>query len=560
MQVLTTKNSLTPQIHLQWADILIPVIIVFSIIFCSVNLFAPLNRYDESILLLNSSNIDQGMAPYRDFWTLYMPGYYYLLAGVFKIFGTSILPARIVDLCLRLILAIEIYFISKYFIGKTIALVPFLLSILWLGSIGYYLYPFIPAMMLLMLAFFCLLIFLDSNHHKHAIYGLVLSGILTGLVFIIRWDFGLFAFISFSSGVFFQNFFHFSLKTIKENLSKSLRFVFFLFLSMGMVVIPLLIYIGINSGFQVFWNEVFISPIMINRDFRYIPAPALSGGVLNPFENIDWVQFYFPAMITFIQLGQLAYYFKESLSQPQKVNIYLTKTTSLFIISILCLFSLLYASSRYDFLHIFPAQLFGFMLFSSLFVDFYKVIRREKTFTLGFVTCLLLLFFYLVPPYILVPTLKYSALVAGVTEQPVCSSHIERAGCAAIDADTEKIVAYIQSVTQENELIFVGNTHHDKIFFNDLSLYFLTHRKAPTEYQELYPGVATTFPVQEKIVLSLKKSNVNYIVLVDIQDSSESNLSSKSSGITYLDDYIRDNYVPTLRAGVYLVMKKIPNL
>lgn len=556
MKGSTTKHNFISGICLPWTDILIPAVLVFSAVFYSVNLFAPLNRYDESILLLNSSNIGQGLVPYRDFWTLYMPGYYYFLAGVFKLFGVSILPARVADLCLRLILSVEIYFISKYFVGKTIAFIPFLLSILWLGSIGYYLYPFIPAMALLLLAFICLRNFFDKSQNAQISYGLITSGVLIGLVFIIRWDFGLFALISFSAGIFFENFFHFSLKTIQENLFKSLRWVFFLFLSMGIVVIPFLLYTGSQSGFQIFWNEVFVSPILINHDFRYIPAPALSEGGLNPFENMDWVQFYFPIMVTFIQLSQLMYYFKQNLFRPQRINIQITKAASLFIICILCLFSLLYASSRYDFLHIFPAQLFSFVLFCALFVDFYKTTRGGKAFVLSFVACVLLLFFYLVPPYILVPTLKYSAMATGVTEQPLCSSPIERAGCAAIDADTEKTVSYIQSVTRENEPIFVGNSHHDKIFFNDLSLYFLTNRKAPTEYQELYPGVATTLPVQEKIVLGLEKSNVNYIVLVNIQDSSEPNFSSKSSGVTYLDDYIKNHYTPTFQAGLYLIMKR----
>lgn len=557
MQVPAIKNNRTPGFRLQWTYILIPAVIVFSIFFYSINLFTSLSRYDESIMLLNSSNIYQGFAPYKDFWTLYMPGYYYFLAGIFNFFGTNTLPARIVDLCFRFLLSIEIYFISKHFVGKKIALIPFLLSVLWLSSIGYYLHPFIPAMMLLMLAFFCLLNFLDNNNTQ-AIYWLVMCGFLTGIVFATRWDFGVFSLVSFSSGIFFESFYSSSLKTIKESLFKSLRSVFFLSLSTSIVVIPFLLYIGINSGFQLFWNEAFFSPIMINHDFRYISAPALSDFALNPLANIDWIQFYFPAVVTLIQLGQLAYYFKESIFQPQKIKIHPTKATRLFVISVLSLCSLLYSSSRYDFLHILPAQLFGSILFSSLFVDFYKITKKKEAFTFGFIACLILLFFYLVSPYILVPALKYYNVAADVAEHPLCSSNIERAGCAAIDADTEKIVAYIQSVTQENEPIFVGNTHHDKIFTNDLSLYFLTNRKAPNEYQELYPGVATTFPVQEKIVLSLENNHVNYVVLVDIQDSIEANLSSKGSGATYLDNYIKDNYLPVFQAGLYIVMKKKP--
>ena len=41
---------------------------------------SPLNYYDEGLVLLNATNILHGDIPYRDFWTLYAPGYYYLLA------------------------------------------------------------------------------------------------------------------------------------------------------------------------------------------------------------------------------------------------------------------------------------------------------------------------------------------------------------------------------------------------------------------------------------------------------------------------------------------------
>ena len=81
--------------------------------FFVVNLFAPLYRYDESIMLLNSSNILQGLIPYKEFWTLYIPGYYYFLAGFFHLFGASTLPARIVDLCFRLAITCEIYLVDR---------------------------------------------------------------------------------------------------------------------------------------------------------------------------------------------------------------------------------------------------------------------------------------------------------------------------------------------------------------------------------------------------------------------------------------------------------------
>ncbi len=64
-------------------------------------LAAPMLRapsvYDEGFALVNAVRIGGGQAPYLDFWTVYTPGEYYLLAGVFRVFGEQVLLARSAD-------------------------------------------------------------------------------------------------------------------------------------------------------------------------------------------------------------------------------------------------------------------------------------------------------------------------------------------------------------------------------------------------------------------------------------------------------------------------------
>ena len=49
---------------------------------------------DEGIILQGAQRILHGEIPYRDFFTFYTPGSYYLLAGLFKLFGNSFMVAR----------------------------------------------------------------------------------------------------------------------------------------------------------------------------------------------------------------------------------------------------------------------------------------------------------------------------------------------------------------------------------------------------------------------------------------------------------------------------------
>jgi hypothetical protein len=75
---------------------------VISILFflgCLLILFIPVkdsfNYYDEGLVVLNADRISAGDIPYEDFWTVYPPGQFYVVAAVFKLFGKTLFAARV---------------------------------------------------------------------------------------------------------------------------------------------------------------------------------------------------------------------------------------------------------------------------------------------------------------------------------------------------------------------------------------------------------------------------------------------------------------------------------
>ena len=46
--------------------------------------------YDEGLLLTNAFLVGDGAIPFRDFYSVYPPGIYYLIATVWKVIGTSV--------------------------------------------------------------------------------------------------------------------------------------------------------------------------------------------------------------------------------------------------------------------------------------------------------------------------------------------------------------------------------------------------------------------------------------------------------------------------------------
>ncbi len=53
-----------------------------------------LNWFDESVLLYEAKRVMEGDVPYRDFFEIVTPGAWYVMAGVFRLFGPSVETAR----------------------------------------------------------------------------------------------------------------------------------------------------------------------------------------------------------------------------------------------------------------------------------------------------------------------------------------------------------------------------------------------------------------------------------------------------------------------------------
>jgi hypothetical protein len=137
-----------------------------------------------------------------------------------------------------------------------------------------------------------------------------------------------------------------------------------------------------------------------------------------------------------------------------------------------------------------------------------------------------------------------------------CYSKLERASCTYTGESQYQAIQYVRAHTQPGEPIFVGNQRHDIVFVNDVGFYFLADRPSATRYSELHPGVATTLQVQEEISGELESKNVNVLVLVDIPNSNEPNDSAISSGVHYLDEYIRSQYALSAQYGEYQIWER----
>src|SRR6185295_8728394 len=73
----------------------------------------PLDAYDEGIPLVGASRVLRLESPYRDFWTLYSPAQFDVLAAVFRLFGPSLAAARVWDAVVKLLLLCAVHAVMR---------------------------------------------------------------------------------------------------------------------------------------------------------------------------------------------------------------------------------------------------------------------------------------------------------------------------------------------------------------------------------------------------------------------------------------------------------------
>jgi hypothetical protein len=99
----------------------------------------------------------------------------------------------------------------------------------------------------------------------------------------------------------------------------------------------------------------------------------------------------------------------------------------------------------------------------------------------------------------------------------------------------------------------VGATTQSLAWFNDDLFYFLADRPPATRFDMFVPGITTSATVQSEMLRDIRQKRTEYIVLFRTPPSHEPNLSSVDSGVSILDDAIRQDYTQLTQFGRYTI-------
>ena len=520
---------------------------VLGFVYLFLAIFQPLAIYDEGLVIYSAERVARGEIPYRDFWAIYAPGQFYTLAGIFRVFGFSILTERIWDTITRLALCVVLFMISRRLVDKEAVYFPVLIILLFLSSCGYYGYPVIPAMLCILLS---VLFLLQSCHRKTSCF-LLLSGFMTGVAILYRQDYGICTFIG--TGIAMLLFpFTAATSRLKEAITKAGASLLIYTAGIVASVLPIGLYFLKAVHASELRADFIGDAVLYARSFSrlsrlppFLPRPLdfISGLLLDG----SWFVFYVPVAVYLISWSRVIRSLRDRARTPgpedqRFVFILLTALGSMFSIP---------AVMRPDVIHCFAMTVPATILLPILLVKWFAAKpplwnRAAVAFSLA----------VLAFPYAVVPFAKWCVTLSECAPWKSVST-LQRAHYFLVDADQERAVHFVQQSVPAGHSIFVGNSQHHQVYVNDALFYFLAERPAGTRFHLFAPGVITEVPAQEEVVSELQKNQVNLLVLRSGLDRSYNGRDmSVDSGVTILDNFVRKEYQQIQTFGDYSIWRK----
>ncbi|GAB5465697.1 MAG: hypothetical protein Kapaf2KO_11330 [Candidatus Kapaibacteriales bacterium] len=534
-QITTDIKPTSYKVHLASA---ITLVLISSLVLF-LSLTSELSLYDEAITLVGAERILAGEHPYLDFWTIYPPAQFYLLAGFFSFIGSSILAERLITLVTVIFLGWAWLAIAKRaHFGRSRYFGLLALS-LW-----FFMFPLfgraIPSALALLFASSVLLFRYFETRDNRLVY---FVGFLTGLAALFRHDLAGFLF-----GVFFQAVFFFSLSQpeIKDK-SKSQRILFGLKNAMKSVagLVPLLIPFFImwhHLGIEYLWEHFIELPLGDFGDYRELPFP-------NPFILPDEgsamayiarsLLFWFPLAVFLITILGIIY---RVIKKKMILN------GKRFWIEITCfniginLFNT--AMVRSDLEHVMPAYL-GAILCMLVIFDWI-----ERPFRRGVVTTLAML------SIMVFPTAYFARHIAELATSEKVIANDFGTFPSSLDRDfAEEYFKAVQvgTLNAKGGRTFSTPKKTNDFVLGDLMIYHLTGTLPTGYFHEPHPGITNRFEAQETIIKSIDSIRPRLIYVTDFGKSEEPNLSSNMKQADLLMPYIKSHYIKLETYGNYQI-------
>ncbi len=533
-------------------------IVSFVVLFLAMH--RDLSIFDEGIILTDAMLVLHGEIIHRDFYSSYGPGQYYIIAGLFRLFGENFMVSRVYDLAVRSAIVAILFYILRKQCPLLIALIFSAIGGMWLLGIGAYLYPIFPCMLLSLIGSYLVTRVAEGPALSPAF---ISAGACTGLTALFRYDAGFFLLVAhlFSIAV---------LIALSEPRETRVRRVLTAAAAYGggtaVVFVPAAIVFLVLSPVEAFFSDIIEYPTKYYALMRGLPFPSLldytaelgSGikglmiGVIH--HSLRATGIYLPLLAAGLALLELIWLAVRHLGSGTLRPGDFRVMACLTVFGSTAVMLFLKGGIRVSPLHMLLGIVPALVVFAVL-VDLWW--RQENAMRLASAVVLLVALF----PAVGVAAREldqsrwwkdksiagWLALRAGLitlpaTEQETCEAG-PASGIAALSPDYSRVANYLGAHTRPDERIFAALDRHDKIFMDPDGLYFAAGRLPGTHWHQFDPGLQTRADIQTAIIADLQRNRVRWVVRdASFDEVNEPNGSAQSSGITLLDHYLDGNY------------------
>lgn len=524
------------------------VLAVAAFLAASVN--RSLSPYDEGLILVGAMRVGEGAVPYRDFYANYGPAQFYVLAGLFKLFGPSLLLERGWDLLVRTSTVPVAYALVRLAAPRWVALTAAALTAAWLGYLGSYGYPVFPCLLFSLAAALCLALARQSG--EASARWLFASGVMAGTNALFRFDVGTYGLLvlGVALGAGFRG-----ARSGRPITAGRAAVVFGA--GVTLVCLPVAAALLVAGALpDLVFDNLTLTPTYARM--RSLPFPGLSDLLVRPVEASVYAPLVIAAVVCALVLLEAADRRVEG-DGPRPSRWLLLTVVSLTLAFYLK--GVVRVSPLHMALSFVPA-----LLLAGLSLPLFQG-RLDLAAAAGNALVAVAAAAVLVPtaPVLAADYRSVAANLAWIADpatwtQRTASStcrpdrHVARLRCFIIDPTWAALVAYVRDHTRPDQTIFSGLSRHDLVFVNDNLLYFAADRQPATRWSQMDPGLQTSATIQTDIIRDFEATHPALLILNGTwKDVREPNDSAVSSGIRLLDDYIAAHYDPVATFGAAVV-------
>jgi hypothetical protein len=536
---------------------------IIALAFQIASLSRPIfNVYDEGIVVFGAQRVLDGDVPYRDFWGMYAPAQFYALAALFWLFSPSLLVAQLWDVAIRAAIAAMVYLWARRLEAGAWSFAAWLVTLLVLAGTGFHGFPIFPALLCGLISGYLVLgAVAHVPERPGPAWRVVAAGAFAGLAALFRHDIGFYLVLA-EAIVLATWIADPAAAPWRDGVGRLARALLPLALGVLLIAGPALAYLLAEVPLRDLAFNLFVVPATIYPKVRALAFPtppdpfALLSGAMTLPQFGESFGVYLPLLAGGAALAGLALT-RDGAAHNARDALW---RLGLLLLALVTLLMYMKGIVRVSALHVvqsaIPAILLAFVLLArmSRLSSRLRLVAVALGFALAFAIAAVpgrVAFATAADNFATLRALRNeTGLRLGLARLCAPPSGLTRVRCFLPRQEDIAMATAIQRRTAPSEPIYVGTVRHDRIFINNIMLYFLAARPSVTKWHELHPGIQTSAPIQAQMIEEFKARDLRIVVLNGEWDAvREPNASALSSEVTLLDDHIRANFSEVMRIG-----------